>query len=72
VLDSGFCGQEGIGRDADDSGFGMVIVDQLARRWGTAREGGYRVWAELGLPGSRVELVKGCSRTPARVRRRRI
>jgi anti-sigma regulatory factor (Ser/Thr protein kinase) len=30
-----------------DGGLGLVIVDALARRWGSERRGGYRVWAEL-------------------------
>ncbi len=31
-------------------GFGLQIVDQLAVRWGSERECGYRVWAEVLLP----------------------
>lgn len=53
VVGPRFAGQEPKLRtvpDADHGGLGMVIVDSLARRWGTARHGGYRVWAELGLP----------------------
>ena len=48
-------------RDADESrtaspqpvslepggGLGLVIVDALARQWGTSRACGYHVWAEL-------------------------
>ena len=48
-------------RDADESrtapprpgslelggGLGLVIVDALARKWGTSRDHGYHVWAEL-------------------------
>ena len=48
-------------RDADESrtasprpgslelggGLGLVIVDALAREWGTSRDHGYHVWAEL-------------------------
>jgi anti-sigma regulatory factor (Ser/Thr protein kinase) len=52
ALGPGFSGEEGAVRNADDGGLGMVIVDQLARRWGTGRDGGYRVWAELWLPGA--------------------
>ena len=29
------------------SGLGLVIVDALAREWGTSRDHGYHVWAEL-------------------------
>jgi len=55
VVGPRFAGQETKVRtvpDGDGGGLGMVIVDLLARRWGTARRGGYRVWAELGLPES--------------------
>ncbi len=31
-------------------GWGLVIVDQLAQRWGTERTDGYCVWAEVALP----------------------
>ena len=31
-----------------DGGVGLLIVDHLADRWGAERDGGYRVWAELG------------------------
>src|SRR5438270_12724678 len=34
---------------ADVDAFGMLIVDRLSRRWGTQRDGGYQVWAELPL-----------------------
>ena len=30
-------------------GLGLVIVDALARRWGTDRDQGYHVWAELAI-----------------------
>jgi serine/threonine-protein kinase RsbW len=30
-------------------GVGLWLVDQLSRRWGDERNGGYRVWAELPL-----------------------
>jgi anti-sigma regulatory factor (Ser/Thr protein kinase) len=33
-----------------DGGMGLMIVDQLADRWGTERVDGYRVWAEMDLP----------------------
>jgi anti-sigma regulatory factor (Ser/Thr protein kinase) len=35
---------------AELGGFGLQIVDQLAVRWGSEREFGYRVWAEVPLP----------------------
>ena len=33
--------------DAGSGGLGLLIVGRLARRWGSQREPGYRVWAEL-------------------------
>ena len=30
-------------------GFGLWLVERLARRWGTDRAKGYRVWAEVAL-----------------------
>jgi anti-sigma regulatory factor (Ser/Thr protein kinase) len=30
-------------------GLGLLIVDTLARRWGTDRDPGYHVWAELAV-----------------------
>jgi anti-sigma regulatory factor (Ser/Thr protein kinase) len=36
--------------DSRAGGRGLQIVDQLARRWGAERPGGYRVWAELECP----------------------
>ena len=53
-------------RDADESrtasprpgslelggGLGLVIVDGLARHWGTSRARGYHVWAELAKADS--------------------
>jgi hypothetical protein len=35
--------------DVGLGGLGLLIVDQLARRWGTERHSGYRVWAEVPL-----------------------
>jgi|SRR5580658_7349281 anti-sigma regulatory factor (Ser/Thr protein kinase) len=35
----------------DESGFGLILVDSLARRWGVRRiAGGKAVWAELDAP----------------------
>jgi anti-sigma regulatory factor (Ser/Thr protein kinase) len=31
----------------DNGGMGLVIVDQLASRWGAERSDRYRVWAEV-------------------------
>jgi anti-sigma regulatory factor (Ser/Thr protein kinase) len=37
--------------DLDESGFGFVLVDALATKWGvTASAGGKAVWAELDTP----------------------
>jgi anti-sigma regulatory factor (Ser/Thr protein kinase) len=36
--------------DFSDGGVGLLIVDQLAHRWGAERADGYQVWAELDLP----------------------
>jgi hypothetical protein len=35
-------------------GWGLVIVDQLAQRWGTERTDGYCVWAEMAAPTTDV------------------
>jgi anti-sigma regulatory factor (Ser/Thr protein kinase) len=50
VRDPGITGTEA--QVADSRGFGtrglgLMIVDQLARRWGVERGEGYRVWAEV-------------------------
>jgi serine/threonine-protein kinase RsbW len=37
--------------DLGQGGVGLWVVEQLSRRWGTERDGGYRVWAELPLAG---------------------
>jgi len=31
------------------SGYGLIIVDALADRWGSSADGAVRVWCELGL-----------------------
>jgi anti-sigma regulatory factor (Ser/Thr protein kinase) len=33
-------------------GWGLQIVDRLAARWGSERDDGYQVWAEVPLPPS--------------------
>lgn len=33
-------------------GLGLRVIEQIARRWGTERDHGYRVWAELAMSGS--------------------
>jgi anti-sigma regulatory factor (Ser/Thr protein kinase) len=37
--------------DLGEGGVGLWVVEQLSRRWGDERDGGYRVWAELPLTG---------------------
>ena len=32
-------------------GWGLHIVEALCERWGEERRNGYRVWAEINLPG---------------------
>jgi serine/threonine-protein kinase RsbW len=46
---SGKSAQAGIPTELGNGGFGLWVVEQLARNWGAEREGGYRVWAELPL-----------------------
>ena len=42
-----------MGPQDDDGGFGLFIVEQLARRWGVTREAGRtRVWFELDFAAS--------------------
>jgi anti-sigma regulatory factor (Ser/Thr protein kinase) len=55
VRDPGLSGQDAQARpdgDSDTGGWGLRIVDQLASRWGSHRDGGYRVWAEMTVAGS--------------------
>lgn len=33
-------------------GWGLHIVEALCERWGEERHNGYRVWAEINLPGA--------------------
>jgi anti-sigma regulatory factor (Ser/Thr protein kinase) len=52
VTDPGFSGRSAERRARDNlqtGGWGLQIVEQLADRWGTEREGGYRVWAEVAV-----------------------
>ena len=30
-------------------GLGLRVIEQIARRWGTERDDGYRVWVELAM-----------------------
>jgi anti-sigma regulatory factor (Ser/Thr protein kinase) len=50
VYDPGISRRTAQARETDDlesGGWGLRIVDRLARRWGAERPDGYRVWAEL-------------------------
>ncbi|MEO6857576.1 MAG: ATP-binding protein [Solirubrobacteraceae bacterium] len=49
VHDPGLSGQYAVPRAAGErGGWGLsVVVARLAARWGSQRNGGYRVWAEL-------------------------
>jgi anti-sigma regulatory factor (Ser/Thr protein kinase) len=38
--------------NTSDSGWGLVLVDRLADRWGVAREASTRVWFEIDRPKS--------------------
>ncbi len=54
VLDPGASGQraEIADRPTELGGLGLKVVEQLAATWGTERrDDGYRVWAELEVPG---------------------
>lgn len=51
VRDPGLSGTEAQGRPGGvDGGWGLLIVDELAQRWGAERADGYCVWAEVALP----------------------
>jgi len=49
VSDPCISGQQAHLRDDDAGGYGLRIVDRLARRWGAEHPDGQRVWAELPL-----------------------
>jgi anti-sigma regulatory factor (Ser/Thr protein kinase) len=52
VHDPGASGEDARVRrptNVGQGGLGLWLVEQLARRWGAERDGGYRVWAELPL-----------------------
>jgi anti-sigma regulatory factor (Ser/Thr protein kinase) len=38
--------------DGTNGGWGLRIVERLTARWGSQREDGYRVWAEVALAPS--------------------
>jgi anti-sigma regulatory factor (Ser/Thr protein kinase) len=47
VSDPGISGLRAHLRSDPSAGFGLRIVDRLARRWGAEHPNGQRVWAEL-------------------------
>lgn len=52
VHDPGLSAQEAAPRragGAERGGWGLAVVAQLSARWGSQRNDGYRVWAELPL-----------------------
>ena len=55
VLDPGMSGRSAevaaTQRRSYGRGFGLWLVGRLARRWGTDRAKGYRVWAEVVVTG---------------------
>jgi anti-sigma regulatory factor (Ser/Thr protein kinase) len=55
VWDPGLSGRSAavaLAEQRSAGGFGLWLVERLARRWGTERADGYRVWAEVGVGGS--------------------
>lgn len=48
-------------RSREDSGWGLVLVDQLAEAWGVERNGRTTVWCELRLrrAGPRRQVARG-------------
>lgn len=60
VADPGLSEQEATRRSGPTrdgvGGWGLQLVSLLALRWGTERRSRHRVWAELGLPGSRLSV----------------
>lgn len=60
VTDPGNSGLSALPRSASefgDGGWGLMIVDQLAARWGTERSNGYRVWAEMAIPADGISAA---------------
>jgi len=54
VCDPGVSGRSAavaVAEQRSSGGFGLWLVERLARRWGTERAEGYRVWAEVALSG---------------------
>jgi anti-sigma regulatory factor (Ser/Thr protein kinase) len=52
-------------RSTSDSGWGLVLVDRLADRWGVAREARTRVWFEIDRAKRWRSSVQGMDTRPA-------
>jgi anti-sigma regulatory factor (Ser/Thr protein kinase) len=62
VRDPGVSNQDAVAlvdADSDTGRWGLRIVDQLAARWGSHRDDGHRVWAEMAVVGG----PESCSAT---------
>ncbi|HZE07065.1 MAG TPA: ATP-binding protein [Solirubrobacteraceae bacterium] len=73
VRDPGLSATEAAPRvtDSDAGGWGLMIVDQLAARWGAERSEGYEVWADVAVPegsgpaaGAEVRAIDVVHRQP--------
>ena len=54
VRDPGLSDQAPAVQEPDIGGLGLVIVREIAHRWGTDRADGQVVWAQLSIPPSPV------------------
>lgn len=64
VQDPGISGQDAHPRPTDvlsNGGWGLMIIEQLAVRWGAEREDGYRVWADVALPPGSGDAGDPCT-----------
>jgi anti-sigma regulatory factor (Ser/Thr protein kinase) len=58
VWDPGLSGRSAaiaVAEQRSSGGFGLWLVERLARRWGTERADRYRVWAEVGVNESSAD-----------------
>ncbi len=57
-------------RAFDEGGRGLLLVSQLAQRWGSRQTPqGKTIWAELALPGQKSASLRRCAGSPAPRRR---
>ena len=61
----GFDPQPRAPRRSSDSGWGLVLLDRLADRWGVAREARTRVWFEIDRAKRWRSRVQGTDTRPA-------